>query len=308
MAVSKVAGSEVLRISLSGPSAHFRIIQSNNPRNTYPLPPYSTVIGILANILGDQIKIDSMLKKSFALGILSQYESVTNDYTWMRNMSPDFHKDRFYTITNRMWQDAPEHPGGQIPIIVRILNEVKVWIYLYHTCNETITTLEQNISHPEKWLSHLHLGRAEDWATPDGLSRIKLTKGTSPADFSKSSSYYQWMPDYSSNNGKNVFWPDSETVPEGYKKLYDKMSGSVVLVTTVYQKVNIKQGEGKKTATIRNFNHIAAKICNSQIPWLSIRHYPSLYYDPELKTPVYLARINPSQEVFMDVTRDISQK
>lgn len=291
-----MADFEVLRITLSGPSAHFRIIQSNNPRKSYPLPPYSTVIGLLANILGERKMIERMLKHSFALGILARHSFVTKEYTWMRNLSLKSHKQRFGSAANRMYGDVPEHMGDIAgPICVQVLNEVVVHIYVYHPEEQILSGVEKNISQPEKWLSHLHLGRSEDWVLPNRVCRLNLKLGNRPANFAEAASYYQWMPDYSQNKGKNVFWPHKTCVPEDYKNLYDRMPGTVTLVTTVYKKIEVPQGKGKKMASIRNFDHIPARICNSAVPWLNAKRYPSLYYDPELKTPVYLARISSSR-------------
>ena len=56
---------DVLRLKFSAPTAHFRIIHSNNPRRTYQVPPYSAIIGLIANILGEQATIEKLLKPHF---------------------------------------------------------------------------------------------------------------------------------------------------------------------------------------------------------------------------------------------------
>ncbi|MBO8169066.1 MAG: CRISPR-associated protein Cas5 [Thermoanaerobacteraceae bacterium] len=283
---------KVLRLEFSAPSAHFRIAQSRDPRKTYPLPPYSTAIGLLANILGDDAKIDLMLKDSFALGILSQYEFISNEYTWLRNLRSSAHKKRFYSIENRTWQENTEHPGGQSPVTVQVLNEVKVFIYLHHPATEVTRCLQENIELPERWFSHLHLGRSEDWAAPCGASLIDLKLSKKPQDFCNARQYYQWMP-----KPENTFIPDeTETeIERDYKRLYKKMQGNLFLVTSLYnlEKVEWSEKDGKKikTAEIRNFTHVPARLCKSQVPLLDAVTFPLIYCDTEIKTPVYLARI-----------------
>ncbi len=270
-----------LRLHLSAPNAHFRIMQSNNPRKTYPIPPYSTVMGVLANILGEKAEI--LFQHKFTLGVLSQYEYVNDDYIWLRNMSPAKHKKVFATETNRIRHEYPEHPGGQSPATIQTLNDVNVWIYLHHTDPQVEVVLKENLWLPEKWYSHLHLGRAEDWAIPESLSFVELKKRDNPSSFKDSKNYYQWMP---SPDSENFCQPFSEE----YKELFDKVSGNTVLVTAIYKKVNINN------SIIRNFSHVPAKMTKSQVPWLSPKRYPKLYCDIELNVPVYLVNIDPSKE------------
>lgn len=286
-----MADLSVVRLRLSGPSAHFRMVQSSDPRRTYPLPPYSTVIGILANVLGDKNIINTMLSKPFGLGILCQFSYVTNEYTWMRNLYTEAHFKRFATLENRKWQGTPEHPGGQSPVTVQVLNEVEVWIYLGHPLPEIKNKLLENLKKPEGWLSHIHLGRSEDWAEPCALDDLELKIGSGPPDYSKAKKYYQWMPE-SKNYEQLTQGAGRNDSLEDYKKVYEKMSGSVSLVTTVYKLINSSKN-GNQAVMIRNFDHIPAKIFNSQVPWISSKSYPRFWFDPDLKTPVYLAYINP---------------
>ncbi|MDI3534158.1 MAG: hypothetical protein PWQ82_523 [Thermosediminibacterales bacterium] len=283
---------KVLRLEFSAPSAHFRVAQSSNPRKSYPLPPYSTVIGILTNIIGDRKIIDLMLKNPFVLGILSQHEFVSNEYTWLRNFNPDEHKKRFGSTENRIWEENPEHPGGQSPVVVQVLNGVKVFIYLYHPVQQVTKCLQENIKLPEKWFSHLHLGRSEDWAVPCGACMVDLQISKKPENFRNAQQYYQWMP-----HPENAFLPNEKEVENNYKRLYEKIQGNLFLVTSVYHltEVNWSEKDGKKTkqqvATIRNFEHIPARLCKGQIPLLNVVSFPLIYCDCEIKTPVYLAKI-----------------
>jgi CRISPR-associated protein Cas5t len=271
----------VLRFNVSLPSANFRVAQSNNPRRTYPLPPYSTVIGFLANIIGNRENINMMLAEPFALGIASKYEYITREYTWLRNLNSGMHKRRFSFKDNRMWQGVPEHPGGQSPITIEVLNEVKVVIYLHHPKQEVEDILLENYNKPEAWLSHLHMGRAEDWAIIDSVNKIELTLSSKPDAFKQSASYYQWL-------------PSPEYALEGlikrneYDELYKKIQGIAALVTSFYDLVEL---EG---AVIRNFDHVSAHLCCSQIPFLDDFSLPSLLTDEELHLPVFLCHLDPT--------------
>ncbi len=276
----------VLKLKIVAPSAQFRVIHSNNPRKTYPLPPYSTVIGILANILGEQDKINHMLDSKFALGIVSQYQYLSREYTWMRNMSRNAHLGRFHSIENRKWQEIPEHPGGQSPITVEVLNEVELYIYLYHSDTEVLNHLKANMCAPEKWLSHIHLGRAEDWGGIENYKIMDLTTSNTGSSFRGATSYFQWMPE-----PDFAFGLDDHINQEEYLELYNKMQGNVVLVSSLYKLVEVTHKDGASWK-IRNFQHVPARICSSQIPFLNNFTLPNLFTDNELNTPVYMALIN----------------
>lgn len=270
----------VLRIKASMPNAHFRVIHSGNPRKTYPLPPYSTVIGLLCNILGNQSKIDEMLRGPLALGILSRHAYVAQEYTWMRNLSSGAHKERYVQINNRSWQEIPEHPGGQSPIKIEVLNEVENLIYVYHPKPSVLEEIRANITAPEKWFSHLHLGRAEDWVMVDSAEKAVLMVSARAEDFKNSSSYYQWMPVPNSTFGLNRYINQ-----ELYTELYQKTQGIAVLVTSTYRLNTTPYGKG----LIRNFSHIPARLCCASIPFLSSFRLPELFSDQEEGVPVYMA-------------------
>lgn len=272
---------KVLKFNVSLPSANFRVIQSNNPRRTYPLPPYSTVIGFLANILGEKENINMMLNDPFALGIASKYGYITREYTWLRNLDARMHKNRFLSTDNRKWQEVPEHPGGQSPVTVEVLNEVKVVIYLKHP-NQTVEyKLLENYNKPETWLSHLHLGRAEDWAIIENAQKTEMSLTNQPSDFQQAGSYYQWLP-----LPEYAYGLDCLVERKDYEELCQKTQGNAVLVTSFYTRVELGG------SVIRNFDHVPARLCCSQIPFLDDFTLPWLLTDKELHLPVFLCSLD----------------
>lgn len=277
---------QVLKMKISAPSLHFRIIHSNNPRRTFPLPPYSTVIGFLANILGEQEKINRMLSGQFAMGIISRYRYITNEYTWLRNLGKDSHRTRFAEINNRRWQENLEHPGGQSPITIEVLNDAEIYLYIYHSCPEVIDNLVENLSFPEKWLSHLHLGRAEDWVSVDSAAVIELPLSNRARDFADAADYFQWLPEL-----KYAFGLEGKKMNEDYLALHKKIHGNPILVTSIYKTITVQYSGGQ--SKIRNFQQIPAKLFQCQIPFLDNYYLPDLYVDKELSTPVFMCGLNP---------------
>jgi CRISPR-associated protein Cas5t len=275
----------VLKVKLIMPNAHFRVIHSGNPRKTYPVPPYSTVIGFLANIIGNKEQIEVMLEGDLALGILSKYGYITREYTWLRNLLSSEHQRRYNSLNNRTWQEVSEHIGGQSPINIEVLNEVEIVLYIYHSNPGVLMTLQQNSVAPEKWFSHLHLGRAEDWVMINSVAPVTLPVSNNAANLRNSDQYLQWMPELTSAFGVGSYVDEKD-----YGELYDKIQGPAMLVTSVYELIRVPY-QGEKGGVIRNFEHVPTRLFCSPVPFLSDFTLPAVFVDPELNTPVYMADI-----------------
>lgn len=272
-----------LRMRIAAPSAHFRVPQTSNPRHTYPVPPYSTVIGLLANILGSQESIERMLAVPFGIGVLCRAGAVTQEYTWLRNLSSTSHRKRFGMFGNRVYQDLPEHPGGQQPVTFFVLNDVDVWIYLAHPDGEVSANLKENAFCSDRWLFHLHLGRSEDWAAVDEIGDAEIKLGSRPADYWNASAYRQWMPDPRKRGGAFVYRPESGEADD-YEAVYGRVSGKANLITSVYR---LRDDGG-----CRDFEYLPVRLFDGNIPWLAPGKYPRLFFDPENGIPVFFAKID----------------
>ncbi len=272
-----------LRIRVTAPSAHFRVPQTSEVRHTYLVPPYSTVIGFLANILGSREKIEQLLAEPFGLGVLCRAEAITQEYTWLRNLSSSSHRERFGTLRNRVYQDIPEHPGGQQPVTFFVLNDVEALIYLVHPDGGVIATLKENAFHPERWISHLHLGRSEDWAVLEEVSDAEIRLSSRPDDFRKASCYKQWMPDPGKRACAFVYRQQG-VGPDDYEELYERTAGSASLIASVYR----VRGAGER----RDFEYIPVRLFDKTVRWLAPGRFPRLYCDAEESVPVFFARID----------------
>ena len=276
---------DVLKLEISMPNAHFRIIHSSEPQKTYPVPPYSTVIGFLANVLGDKEQIEVMLEGDLVLGILSQHDYITREYTWLRNLLPSAHTNRYGSPNNRTWQEVSEHIGGQSPVSIEVLNDVHLVLYIYHSDYALLKMLQQNITAPESWYSHLHLGRAEDWVIVNSASMVSLIVSNNPADLRNSNQYFQWMPEPASAFGIGSYINEKH-----YGELYQKIQGPAALVTSIYELIRVPY-QGKEGGIIRNFRHVPTRLFCSSIPFLSDFTLPAVFADLELNVPIYMANI-----------------
>lgn len=240
---------DALRIELSQPSAHYRLPYAYQRRLTYPLPSYSTVLGLLRNWIGlPEDKGERLPIQKIAIAGRSQARAT--EYTWLRNLSRDSKKD---PLMRQRIYGFPEHPGKQSPVRVDTLEKVELTIYLALE-KHSIDEIESALKEPRPY-EILHLGRAEDLVIPENLSRIKLEKQLIPA---KRYPYTFWVP---------------YEVPEAVRR---RLEG------TLYR-VALRCIENPTSASPnRQMEHVYALYWEGELGY-SIKGY----FDPEKKIPVF---------------------
>ncbi|NPA80366.1 MAG: type I-B CRISPR-associated protein Cas5 [Thermotogae bacterium] len=255
---------KALRLKIYQPSAHYRIPFTYQRRHTYPIPPYSTVIGLLANFLGirnlrgegEPDSEDFRKLKGISISVGGTFIAKTKDYVWFRNLGKDSHESRFHTPTNRRYMGIPEHPGGQMPVSIDVLNDVHLWIYLYHKDEDFLERIQDSFLNPRDRVWPPHLGRAEDLIVPIDISTAELTF--------KPKIY---------GNYRRFFW-----VPEGYT---DSVIGLMHRIPTFYR---LESG-----ARTFEFAHVylsdgifTGEVCG--------------YFDEKERTPVFFWRAKDGQD------------
>ena len=152
------------------------------------------------------------LVNQLELSVAGTFASKTTEYTWFRNLNAKQHISRFGSPTNRIIDFTAEHPGGQIPVSIDILNDVHLIIHIgssanclcflklihYAICNDgrlsgvskvldetkgcggceickLTDELKQQLEKQER-LYPLHLGRAEDWVVFEDVRLVVLSK------------------------------------------------------------------------------------------------------------------------------------
>jgi CRISPR-associated protein Cas5t len=232
-----------LKIKIYQPQAHYRIPFTYQRRHTYPIPPYSTVLGLIANVLGirnipgqeepcikENCDCPYHKLKNIKISICGKFQSKTTEYVWFRNLSKDAHLGRFVVINNRYVAGHIEHIGGQSPCIVDILNDVEILIYLYHQDNEFLEKIKKSFGNPINRGAPLHLGRAEDWIVIKEMRYVELEMEEINGNYG----YFFWIPERNLNNYSVI----------------DKVEGLIYNLPTFYR---IKDG-------VRNFNFLRTKL------------------------------------------------
>ena len=282
---------KLLRIKILQPSAHFRIPYMLIRRHTYPLPPFSTVIGLLCNIMGIKSHEDKnflRIKNDLEIGIYSNFETVTVEYILFRNLSKDAHIKKFESETNRMIEGMPEHPGQQIPIKVDVLENVKIIIYIKSSV-ENLNFIKESFFNPVNRLYPLHLGRAEDLIIfpEEPEEAIKIIEIENKVkEFIGALNYFTWLPYYKSSESESDFYyipmyGSSEALRENYVEFFDKVRGSIHFIGTYYKVV-------KK---YRLFQNIKVKLFEKGgFPLRAGRPF-KFYIDDELNIPLFLTKV-----------------
>ncbi len=258
-------GIEVLRIKIYQPQAHYRIPFTYQRRHTYPIPPYSTVIGLLCNLLGirnyegtgEPIEDENYRKlKNLKISICGKFESKSTEYTWFRNLSAKAHNKRFVVPENRYVGGQIEHIGGQSPVRIDILNDVYLWIYLYHEDREFLEHIELSLENPSNRIGPIHLGRAEDWIVIDGIDFVNVDMDDACGDFE----VFVWVPE-------NIY------LPNGASFDFNNFGGLIYNIPTFYR----LGGSGA-----REFNYERVKLSDGLLQGISF------YYDTEEDKPIFL--------------------
>lgn len=228
----------VIRIEIYQPVAHYRVFFTFMRQHTYPIPPYSTVVGLLCSSLEDKEKIER-LKDGLSLSIFGKHKGYATTLQTYRNLRIKNHIQEYVHAKNRTKHGLPYHVGGGMPVLVDLLFDVELIIYVYHEDEELLKELSERIRFPNK---ALHLGRAEDWIVVKDVKRVEVGE-IRPISFT----HYTWLPDktlYEENNLYNQIQANSYMV-----SLYYEIINSV-RVFTEYVRCKLVNGLFKSARCI----------------------------------------------------------
>ncbi len=183
-----------LRIKIYQPTAHFRLPFTYQRRHTYPIPPYSTVIGFLCNMLGVDHHENKLFKElqKCKLSVSGCFDTKLTEYIWFRNLSKKSHVNYFGSENIREKNGEINHPGGQSPMKIDVLENMQLTIHLASEDATFIKYLHNYLHNPTNRLETMHLGRAEDWLVFEELEMVFLE----PTDKHKNYNRFFWIPQH----------------------------------------------------------------------------------------------------------------
>ncbi|MEO0116551.1 MAG: type I-B CRISPR-associated protein Cas5b [candidate division WOR-3 bacterium] len=270
---------QVLRLKIYQPSGHYRIPFTYQRRHTYPIPPYSTVIGLFCNLLGikpgteeDQDKNLQKIKNGLSLAIYGKFKSITTEYTWLRNLAVKSHQTRFGRPEQRSVSMQPEHIGGQMPTKIDVLNDNDLLIYVSHTDLNFLNKLLECFTNPSNRTYPVHLGRAEDLIV---IKDAKIEELTIDSYVGKLD-YFYWLPHL-----KSALIP-KETDNGDYENFFKNTYGTLFRMPTYYR---IAENG------VRNFEYIQVKLVEGKVGFVSGTKPLKIWQDIEEKIPIFLAKL-----------------
>jgi len=266
---------KALLIQIYQPTAHFRIPFTYQRRHTYPIPPYSTVIGLLCNLLGiyyhdendDEATIDDnyVKLKKCKISISGHFDQKLTEYIWFRNLNKESHKTYFGSEAIREKNGEINHIGGQVPMKIDVLENLKTNIHIFKEDETFLKTIQENIKNPINRLDVIHLGRAEDWLVFDNIEMVDIIE----YDLDKDYKHFFWIP-------QNIYPNDGS-----YNETFYKSEGifyNLPIFATIkgYNQTYDKNGE-------RSFTFMKTKLNNGALVGLKY------LYDETNDLPVFLA-------------------
>ncbi len=270
----------IFKMKIYQPQAHFRIPFTYKRRQTYPIPPYSTIIGLICNLMGiDWLGGDENAPQAYRklrkikISISGYFEDKTTEYVWFRTLSKEAHKKRFGTTDNRYVNGNIEHLGGQIPILIDVLNEVRLTIHFAHEDKEFLKVVRDSFVNPINRLDVIHIGRAEDWIFYNYISDVIDLQNTDTISERKGLH----------KSFKNFFWiPEKTWINDQETSSFFNFEGLIYKLTTFWKIQNFENTYNRNDQ--RYFNYITAKLNDGLI-----MTNKSLLYDYELEVPIFLA-------------------
>jgi len=267
----------ILRLRIYQPQAHYRVPFTYQRRHTYPIPPYSTVIGFLCNVLGidNQEKDEYKKLRTIKISIAGRFESKTTEYTWFRNLSK--HVERFGSVENRSIGGHVEHIGGQSPISIDVLNDVRLVIHLAHEDRSFLDRIRSALENPVHRLEILHLGRAEDWIVIEELSQVSQLSSFEVCRVDADFRHFFWIPEH-------FYLPEAKDSASDFDR-YEGLRYRLPTLWTVEDYARTRNRHGR-----RIFKYITVKLSDGL---LKERRF---LFDRECKLPVFLADLGGNHE------------
>lgn len=147
---------EIIKIDIWGQTAHFRIYGNQNFCDSYPLPPPSTVLGILREALGERPP------EPLTLAIKGRFKGVFFDYQTFLHGAINLDNKKGWWVSRKInrYSDAKKGDDVQLnPLYVKTLSKPQYAIYIF--APEHHSYYLSKLKDPRGFVS---LGRSEDIA------------------------------------------------------------------------------------------------------------------------------------------------
>ncbi len=249
---------KAIRVNLFQQMPNYRKPSSFLVRESYPLPPYSSVIGMIHAACGFE-KYHSM-KISIQGKNASEVSDCATMYTFGIKYDPTRH------------QLKVENNDGGFDGITRavkyahLLTDVEMYIHILPENNDDFDAILNGLKYPKEYIS---LGRREDIARIDEVSTVFLKK----IDIDDDDEMFYTHKDYSAY------------LPNSYISDFDSKSGSIAGTIYKLPKVFEVTKNGRNWKEVISARHLPPDkvICDS------VAENENVFFDSEKNLPVFFA-------------------
>ena len=222
---------KAIRLKIFQNLVNYKLPTSFQLKETYPLPPYSTVIGMVHNACEYTEYVP------MKVSVQGKYHSKVNDLMTRYEFKPGMNFDK-----SRHQLNVDGFGIGRGVSTVELLSEVELLIHIVPENQELIEEICEKLTYPHEYLS---LGRREDLIVFGELPKIVEVEETElEEDLSIKNSYSAYIP---------IEILKEEAVKIGSKEGV-KISGTVYKLTKDYEIKNY--GTAKSPKNFRVWNKI----------------------------------------------------
>ena len=222
---------KAIRLKIFQNLVNYKLPTSFQLKETYPLPPYSTVIGMVHNACEFTEYVP------MKVSVQGKYHSKVNDLATRYEFKPGMNFDK-----SRHQLNVDGFGIGRGVSTVELLSEVELLIHIVPENHEFVEEICEKLTYPHEYLS---LGRREDLIVFGELPKIVEVEETElEEDLSIKNSYSAYIP---------IEILKEEAVKIGSKEGV-KISGTVYKLTKDYEIKNY--GTAKSPKNFRVWNKI----------------------------------------------------
>ncbi|OQY09864.1 MAG: type I-B CRISPR-associated protein Cas5 [Marinitoga sp. 4572_148] len=228
---------KAIKIKIEQETANYKIPTSFGLRETYPLPPYSTVIGMIHKLC------DFTEYREMKLSIAGKYHSKTNDLYTRYEFKPGM---KFEKGRHQLKIEEYDYGITRGIATTELLVNVELLIHIVPENESLLEVIENALKYPREYPS---LGRREDLSIIREIKVVNFEKEILKRSIRKNYSYY--IPEEYIN-----------TVKSNNKVSGIKLTGTRYLLNKNYTLQKI--GNGKNAKIFRKWNKIKV-LYNSNI-------------------------------------------
>ena len=222
---------KAIRLKIFQNLVNYKLPTSFQLKETYPLPPYSTVIGMVHNACEFTEYVP------MKVSVQGKYHSKVNDLATRYEFKPGMNFDK-----SRHQLNVDGFGIGRGVSTVELLSEVELLIHIVPENQELVEEICEKLTYPHEYLS---LGRREDLIVFGELPKIvEVEEAELEEDLSIKNSYSAYIP---------IEILKEEAVKIGSKEGV-KISGTVYKLTKDYEIKNY--GTAKSPKNFRVWNKI----------------------------------------------------